>query len=118
MISVIYGSLISIYQTSFRRLLAYGSMVHLGLIVFSISIFTIQTITAALFYIFVYILLMFFTFSFMFFLYEKNNNKLFYLDDISQFHIYFAGNTLLSIYYGLIILSLAGLPFFIGFIAK
>lgn len=117
-ISVIYGSLISLYQTSFRRLLAYGSMVHLGLIIFIICIFTIQSITAGLFYLFSYIMLMLFTFCFMFFLFEKKNDKLTYLDDISKFHIYFADNILLLIYYGLIIFSLAGLPFFIGFIAK
>jgi NADH:ubiquinone oxidoreductase subunit 2 (subunit N) len=54
----------------------------------------------------------------MFFLFEKTHEKLTYLDDMSQFHIYFAGNILLSIYYGLIIFSLAGLPFYIGFISK
>lgn len=117
-ISVIYGSIISLYQTSFRRLLAYGSMVHLGLIIFIICIFTIQSITAGLFYLFTYIILMLFTFCFMFFLFEKTNDKLTYLDDISKFHIYFADNILLLTFYGLIILSLAGLPFFIGFISK
>lgn len=117
-ISVIYGSLVSLYQTSFRRLLAYGSMVHLGLIIFVICVFTIQSITAGLFYLFSYIMLMLFTFCFMFFLFEKNNDKLTYLDDISKFHIYFADNTLLLLSYGLIIFSLAGLPFFIGFISK
>lgn len=117
-ISVIYGSLISLYQTSFRRLLAYGSMVHLGLIVFIICVFTIQSITAGLFYLFTYIMLMLFTFCFMFFLFEKKDDKLTYLDDISKFHIYFADNILLLIFYGLIIFSLAGLPFFIGFISK
>ncbi len=63
-------------------------------------------------------ILMLFTFSFMFFLFEKRNDKLSYLDDISQFHIFFSDNIILSIYYGLIIFSLAGLPFFIGFISK
>ncbi len=117
-ISIIYGSLISLYQTSFRRLLAYGSMVHIGLIIFSISIYNIHTITAGIFYLFTYILLMFFTFSFMFFLFEKNNNKLYYLDELSQFHLYFSNNIILTIFFSLILFSLAGLPFFIGFIAK
>lgn len=93
-------------------------MVHLGLIIFIICIFTIQSITAGLFYLFTYIMLMLFTFCFMFFLFEKTNDKLTYLDDISKFHIYFADNVLLLTFYGLIIFSLAGLPFFIGFISK
>lgn len=117
-LSIFYGSAISIYQTSFRRLLAYGSMVHIGLIIFSISSYTIQTIAAGIFYLYIYMILMLFTFSFMFFLFEKRNDKLSYLDDISQFHIFFSDNIILSIYYGLIIFSLAGLPFFIGFISK
>lgn len=117
-ISIIYGSLISLYQTSFRRLLAYGSMVHIGLIIFAISIFTPQTITAGFFYLCAYIVLMFFTFFFMFFLYEYKNDKLTTVDDISQFYILFGGNTILIIYFSLIIFSLAGLPFFIGFISK
>jgi NADH-quinone oxidoreductase subunit N len=115
---VVYGSLISLYQTSFKRLLAYGSMVHIGLIIFSISLFTIQSVSASLFYLFSYILLMLFTFSFMFFLFEKNNDGLFYLDDISQFSLFLSKNILLSILFSLILFSLAGLPFFIGFIAK
>lgn len=117
-LSVIYGALISLYQTSFRRLLGYGSMVHIGLIIFSISIFNPQTIAAGIFYLFIYLLLMFFIFSFMFFLFEKNNDKIYYIDDISQFSLFFANNVLLNIYFALILFSLAGLPFFIGFIAK
>jgi NADH-quinone oxidoreductase subunit N len=117
-LSVIYGALISLYQTSFRRLLGYGSMVHIGLIIFSISIFNPQTIAAGIFYLFIYLLLMFFIFSFMFFLFEKNNEKIYYIDDISQFSLFFANNVLLNIYFALILFSLAGLPFFIGFIAK
>lgn len=117
-ISVIYGSFISLYQTSFKRLLAYGSMVHMGLIIFSICLFTIQAITAALFYLYSYIILMLFTFSFMFFLFEKNDSGLYYVDDISQFNFILSKNTLLSIFFSLILFALAGLPLFIGFIAK
>ena len=119
-LSIIYGALISLYQTSFRRLLAYGSMVHIGLIILSISIFNIQSITAGIFYLLIYILLMFFTFSFMYFLLEKNknNNKIYYIDDISTFHLYFSNNIILSVFFTSFIFSLAGLPFFVGFIAK
>jgi NADH-quinone oxidoreductase subunit N len=116
-LSIFYGSVISLYQTSFKRLLAYGSMVHMGLIVYSISLFTVQSITAAFFYLVSYIILMLFTFSFMFFLFEKNNNELFYLDSISQFNS-LIGNKLLVFSFSIILLSMAGLPFFLGFISK
>jgi NADH-quinone oxidoreductase subunit N len=113
----LYGSVLSLYQTSFKRLLAYGSMVHIGLIVYSISLFTAQSITAAFFYLTSYIILMLFIFSFMFFLFEKNNNELYYIDSISQFSN-LIGNKLLVIAFSFILFSLAGLPFFLGFISK
>jgi NADH:ubiquinone oxidoreductase subunit 2 (subunit N) len=90
----------------------------MGLIIFAISLFTIQSIAAALFYLYSYIILMLFTFSFMFFLFERNNDGLFYLDDISQLTIFLSKNLLLSTFFSLILFGLAGLPFFIGFIAK
>jgi NADH-quinone oxidoreductase subunit N len=31
--SILYGSIITLYQTSFRRLIAYGSMVHIGFMI-------------------------------------------------------------------------------------
>ena len=117
LLSIFYGSVISLYQTSFKRLLAYGSMVHMGLIVYSISLFTVQSITSAFFYLASYIILMLFTFSFMFFLFEKNNNELYYMDSISQFSN-LAGNKLLVFSFSLILFSMAGLPFFLGFISK
>jgi NADH:ubiquinone oxidoreductase subunit 2 (subunit N) len=89
----------------------------MGLIVYSISLFTIQSITAAFFYLLSYLILMLFTFSFMFFLFEKNNNELYYLDSISQFNS-LIGNKLLVFSFSFILLSLAGLPFFLGFISK
>jgi len=118
LISMSYGSLISLYQTSFKRLLAYGSMVHMGLIIYSITLFNVTSIAAAFFYLYSYIILILFTFSFMFFLFEKNNENIYYLDDISNLNIVLSKNFLLSFMFSFILFSLAGLPIFIGFIAK
>lgn len=117
-ISIIYGSIISLYQTSFRRLLAYGSMVHIGLMVYSISFFSLDTIIGGFFYLMTYIILMLFIFLFIFFLFEKNNQGLVIIDDISQISSKVSHNFILSIFFIFILFSLAGLPFFIGFIAK
>jgi len=118
LISIIYGSVVALYQTSFKRLLAYSSMFHIGLIIYSISFFTITSIASAFFYLLTYIILMLFIFSFMFFLFEKNDNGFFVLDDISKLGSILNRNYLLSLYFSFILLSLAGLPFFIGFISK
>jgi len=95
LISILYGSIVALYQYSFKRLLAYGSMVHIGLIIFSISIFTPQSITAGLFYLLLYIILMFFVFCFMFFLFEENDNGLYYIDNINKLTIFVNSNKVL-----------------------
>lgn len=95
LISILYGVLLALYQYSLKRLIAYGSMVHIGLIIFSISIFTPQAITAGLFYLLLYIILMFFIFCFMFFLFEENDNGLFYIDNINKLIIFVNSNKVL-----------------------
>jgi NADH-quinone oxidoreductase subunit N len=116
--SMLYGAIITLYQVSFKRLLAYGSMVHMGFILYSLSLYTAISITASVFYLLIYIILMVFVFCFMFFLFEKNKEGIYILDDISRLHNVLNKNYLLSLYFAFIIISLAGLPFFIGFISK
>jgi NADH-quinone oxidoreductase subunit N len=118
LISILYGSIIALYQVSFKRLLAYGSIVHIGFILYALSLYTVESIAAAVFYLLVYIILMVFVFCFMFFLWEKGDKGLFFLDDIGRLSNVLNKNKLLSLYFAYAILSLAGLPFFIGFISK
>lgn len=118
LLSVIYGTIISLYQTSLRRLLGYGSMAHMGLIVYSLILNTAISISSAVFYLLIYVILIISVFSFMFFLFEKNNNGFFVVDDISKLGSILNRNYLLSLYFSFILLSLAGLPFFVGFISK
>jgi NADH:ubiquinone oxidoreductase subunit 2 (subunit N) len=63
----------------------------------------------------------------MFFFFEKNesnsenndnNDNIQFLDDISRLYATLNKNYLLSLYFAFIIISLAGLPFFVGFISK
>jgi NADH-quinone oxidoreductase subunit N len=119
--SMLYGSIITLYQVSFKRLLAYGSMVHMGFILYSLSLYTAISITSSIFYLLIYILLMIFIFCFMFFLFEENKESkdgMHLLDDISKLYNVLNKNYLLSLYFAFVIISLAGLPFFIGFISK
>jgi NADH-quinone oxidoreductase subunit N len=68
LVSVLYGSIVALYQASFKRLLAYGSMVHMGFILYALSLYTAESIAAAVFYLLIYVILMVFIFCFMFFL--------------------------------------------------
>jgi NADH-quinone oxidoreductase subunit N len=118
-ISVVYGCFVTLYQTSFRRLLAYGSMVHIGLIIFSLSVFSLDGIISSHFYLLFYINLMLFVFFFMFFLFEYNNNgEIIFIDDISQISLKISDNFIVSVFFIFILFSLAGLPFFVGFVVK
>lgn len=117
--TIIYGSLITLYQTNIKRLIGYGSMVHVGFIIYSMSLYSIDGLSAAFFYLFIYILLIYFVFSFFLYLFEINNNKdLFFIENISQLNNIFNKNKLIISIFVLILFSFAGLPFFIGFLAK
>ncbi len=51
-ITLIYGALIALYQTNLRRLLAYASVSHVGLVIVGISSLNMQGIQGALFQLF------------------------------------------------------------------
>lgn len=119
-ITIIYGSILALYQTNLQRMIGYGSMAHMGLVIYTISI-GINTgySAAAFFYLFFYVFLVFFLLSFIIFLNEKDSfNFLYYTNNISQIGIILYKNKILSIILASIFFSLAGLPFFVGFISK
>lgn len=117
-LSVVYGSLLSLYEISFKRLLGYGSIVHMGFILIAISVFEIVSLAAAFLYIIFYTMLMFICFIFLQLFVEKKNNEIVFLDNITSLGVFFNKNTILSIIFVFTILSLAGLPFFMGFFSK
>jgi NADH-quinone oxidoreductase subunit M len=51
-ITLIYGALIATYQSNFRRLLAYASISHVGLVIVGVSALNMQGIQGALFQLF------------------------------------------------------------------
>jgi NADH-quinone oxidoreductase subunit N len=94
-------------------------MVHIGFIIYSLSIYNIDGVASSFFYLLFYITLIFFLFTFILLLHEKNiNNSLFLIENISQLGLIFNKNKILAILLSFILLSLAGLPFFVGFISK
>ena len=118
--SIVYGSILSLYETSLKRLLGYGSIVHMGFIVISISLFELISISSAFLYIIFYTLLMFICFIFLQLFAEKKegSDEIIFLDKITSLGVFFNDNILLSIIFSFTLLSLAGLPFFMGFFSK
>lgn len=117
--TIIYGSIITLYQTNIKRLLGYGSMVHIGLIIYAMSIYTIDSLSAAFFYLIIYIILIYFIFCFFIYLFEsKEYSEIFFIENLSQLNILLNKNKILNFMYIFILFSFAGLPIFIGFFAK
>jgi NADH-quinone oxidoreductase subunit N len=119
-LSIIYGSIFSLYEVSLKRLLGYGSIVHMGFIIIAISLFELISVASAFLYIIFYTLLMFIIFIFLQLFIEKKeeSNEIVFLDNITSLYIFFNKNILLSIIFSFTLLSLAGLPFFMGFFSK
>lgn len=112
--------MLSLYEASLKRLLGYGSIVHMGFIVISISLFEVVSVSSSFLYIIFYTLLMFICFIFLQFFIEKKeeSNEIIFLDNITSLGHFFNKNILLSIIFSFTLLSLAGLPFFMGFFSK
>jgi NADH-quinone oxidoreductase subunit N len=118
--SILYGSILSLYEVSIRRLLGYGSIVHMGFIIIAISLFELTSIASAFLYIFFYTLLMFSSFIFLLLFIERkeDNNEIIFVDNITFIGKFLNKNLLLTVVFSFVILSLAGLPFFMGFFSK
>jgi NADH-quinone oxidoreductase subunit N len=119
-LSILYGSILSLYEVSIRRLLGYGSIVHMGFIIIAISIFELTSIASGFLYIFFYTLLMFTSFIFLLLFIERkeDNNEIIFVDNITFIGKFLNKNLLLTFVFSFVILSLAGLPFFMGFFSK
>ena len=130
--SLIIGTLLGLTQTRIKRLLAYSTISHIGFILLSLTVHSIESYQAFLFYIFQYILTninvffilisigfslyLYFTNVFEFNnLYEKNNSP---IQLINQLKGFFSINPLLSLALIVTIFSFIGLPPLIGFFAK
>jgi NADH:ubiquinone oxidoreductase subunit 2 (subunit N) len=109
-----------LYQTSLKRLLGYGSIVHMGFVMIGISLFDLISVASALLYISFYIILMFNCFFFLLFFHEKreDNNEIVFIDNITSLGKFLNKNMTLSIIFSITLLSLGGLPFFMGFFSK
>lgn len=114
-ISVIIGSILALYQTKFKKLLAYSAVVHMGNILILFSIGTIEGINYALNYLFIYMLISINIFTIFLNIYKIDNSP---IQNIVDFIIITKSNNHLTIGLVISILSLGGIPPFAGFFAK
>jgi NADH-quinone oxidoreductase subunit N len=115
MLSVLFLIIISliIYAiTEIRPFLAYTSVLHIIFITITIFMNSINTISVSYFYLFTYLFFIIFLFLILFSF--QNNNNIWYFTDLQ----FFFKNTPIVTSLFIVLVSMAGIPPFLGFFAK
>ena len=132
LLSLIIGTIVGLTQFRIKRLFAYSTISHIGFILLALSINSIESIQAFIFYLMQYsisnlnafILLVSIGFSLYTFvndnesynkLLDRNNSP---IQLISQIKGYFYINSVLALSLAITIFSFVGIPPLIGFFAK
>jgi len=132
LLSLIIGTLVGLTQFRIKRLFAYSTISHIGFILLALSISSIESTQAFIFYLIQYSIsnlnafIILITIGFSLYCYVSNNKEYKELLDknnspiqlISQLKGYFYINPLLSLSLVITIFSFAGIPPLIGFFAK
>jgi NADH-ubiquinone oxidoreductase chain 2 len=132
LLSLIIGTVVGLTQFRIKRLFAYSTISHVGFILLALSISSIESTQAFIFYLMQYsisnlnafIILITIGFSLYYYisdnkehkeLLDKNNSP---IQLISQLKGYFYINPLLSLSLAITIFSFVGIPPLVGFFAK
>ncbi|SMN12642.1 NADH-ubiquinone oxidoreductase chain N [Bathymodiolus heckerae thiotrophic gill symbiont] len=113
-LSIVLGSIVALLQTNIKRLLAYSTISHIGFVLLGFATGVITGYGAAVFYILVYVLMSLAAFGVIILL----NKKGFEADLISDYKGLSAHSPWSALMMLIIMLSMAGIPPFIGFYAK
>jgi NADH-ubiquinone oxidoreductase chain 2 len=132
LLSLIIGTVVGLTQFRIKRLFAYSTISHVGFILLALSITSIESIQAFIFYLMQYSIsnlnafIILITIGFSFYFYVTNNKEHEELLDknnspvqlINQLRGYFYVNPVLALSLGITIFSFAGIPPLMGFFAK
>jgi len=123
LLSILLGSIIGLAQYKIKRLLAYSTISHVGLILLSLASNDINGLESSIFYIVQYSVTSLNTFFIIILLgntLSKNNIISVYspIQYIAQLQGQFYQNPVLSIALALSLFSMAGIPPLVGFFAK
>jgi NADH-ubiquinone oxidoreductase chain 2 len=132
LLSLVVGTVVGLTQSRIKRLFAYSTISHLGFILLALSINSIESIQAFIFYLMQYsisnlsafMILISMGFSLYYYvndnkeykdLLDKNNSP---IQLISQIRGFFTINPFLALSFSITIFSFVGVPPLIGFFAK
>ncbi|HRD55354.1 MAG TPA: NADH-quinone oxidoreductase subunit N, partial [Parachlamydiaceae bacterium] len=111
--ALIYANLVAIRQVNLRRFFAYSGISHSAFLLIPLSASSTSSISSILFYLLVYLFAVFLAFAVLVLL-DKEKRGL-YLDDLKGL---FFTSPLLASFFALALLTLAGIPPTVGFLAK
>lgn len=112
-LSIIWGSLFSLNQVKFKRLITYSGISQMGYIVLALSLQEFDSILASVFSLFVYILSNYLIWGLLFAANIKHQALL-----LTDFITFSRTKKILSLGIFIILFSFAGLPPFLGFFSK
>lgn len=112
--SMFLGAVAAIAQTNLKRLLAYSSIGHIGYVLIALVSANDQGIKSASIYMFIYLLMNIAVFSILLSLKKVD----IYVEKISDLNGLSKSNPVVSVSLAIIMLSMAGIPPFIGFFGK
>lgn len=130
LLSLIVGSVLGLSQFRIKRLYAYSTISHVGFILLALSVYSIESIQAFIFYLTQYSIanlnafIILITIGYSLYLYtnnddsdlqDKNNSP---IQLISQLKGYFYINPILALSLAISLFSFAGIPPLVGFFAK
>jgi NADH-ubiquinone oxidoreductase chain 2 len=132
LLSLIIGTVVGLAQFRIKRLFAYSTISHVGFILLALSINSIESIQAFIFYLMQYSIsnlnafIILISIGYSLYCYVNNSNEFKQLLDknnspiqlISQLKGYFYVNPVLSLSLTITIFSFVGIPPLIGFFAK
>lgn len=113
--SIIFGILGSLIILDLRKLLAYGSIVHVGFLLLSLVNFNFYSVFSFIFYLIVYLFLML---SFFFFIFSLKGVKINLYNNLVDFTVLKTSSLFISFFIFFVFLSMGGVPPFLGFYTK
>ena len=116
-LSIVIGNLVALMQTNIKRMLAYSAISHMGFMLMGMAATDIQNgdaFASSLFYVVVYVVMTLAAFGIILLLSRAGfeADELESYKGLNQRHPWFALMMMI------VMLSMAGIPFFVGFFAK
>ncbi len=113
-LSVVLGNIVALVQSNLKRMLSYSAIAHIGYFLLGIAVGNDQAFAASMFYIIVYALMTLAGFGIIVFMSSEKDDyqQISDLRGMGRYHPWYA------LMFSLVMLSMAGIPPFIGFWPK